>query len=437
MTTLTNLVRTLVLTLSIAQITTSVGLAEWQPHEVRQQNGKDPQIRLPAQFQMLTESWDRVVAVPYIVYMPEQDRLLMLANCDYPHRAFMLTSDDHGASWTAPYPALLDEDGKPAAIMEGAGLAGDMGTGLAYLGNGTALFYTGSGRQEKLVNCWFSRDYGKTWGDSVLLTAPSSSPKSWLIWDPPLVDRDPQTGKVTQLAQTSYQQTGTSQDSQAFLRFSPDEGQTWGRSIQVPQWRGVNEVALLRAGNGDLVAGCRTDVPPWSEEKMDHYEGLGTSVSTDDGQTWSTVNILYDHGRHHQSLVLMPDGDVVMTYVVRKGYVDSKDGFPQFGIEAIVSHDHGRTWDLDHKYILHAWVGNLKGENGWWPSSQSTSSRLLPDGSIITAFGTGYRIRTDEQAPRDVGLVRWRLNTEPVNTDRTIRDAAIDSDRRNIFDPSL
>ena len=127
-----------------------------------------------------------------------------------------------------------------------------------------------------------------------------------------------------------------------------------------------------------------------------------------------------------------------MIYVVRLGYVNTKDGFPQFGVEAIVSHDHGRTWDLDHKYILHAWVSNQKGENAWWPSSQATSSQLLPDGSIITAFGTGYRITTEEAppSPRDVGLVRWRLSTGPVNSDTTIRDAAIDSELRNLFDPS-
>ena len=438
MTMVGNLLERVALTISIVLIASSVGFAEWQPHEVRQQNGKDPQIRLPAQFQMLTESWNRVVAVPYIVYMPEKDRLLMLANCDYPHRAFFLTSDDRGASWTDPRPALVDKDGKPSAIV-GLGLAGDMGTGLGYLSNGKALFYIGSGRQNRLINCWFSRDYGKTWGDAVSLTAPSSSPKPWLIWDPPLTDRDPKTGKVIRLAQTSYQQSGTSQDSHAFIRFSTDEGQTWSKSIQVPQWHGVNEVTLVRAGNGDLVVGCRTDVPDWSEDKMDHYEGLGTSISKDNGRTWSTLNMLYDHGRHHQSLVLMPNGDIVMTYVVRLGYVDSKDGFPQFGIEAVVSHDHGLTWDLDHKYILHAWVGALKGPDRWWPSSQSTSSQLLPDGSIITAFGTGYRITTEEAppSPRDVGLVRWKLNTGPVNTDTTIRDAAFDSKLRNIFDPTL
>ncbi len=48
--------------------------------------------RLPAQFQIVTESWNRVVAVPYIIYMPEKDRLLMLVNCDYPHHAEVLFS---------------------------------------------------------------------------------------------------------------------------------------------------------------------------------------------------------------------------------------------------------------------------------------------------------------------------------------------------------
>ena len=431
----TNLLKTIALVLCALLINSTVGVADWHPHDVRQQNGRDPEIRLPARFQMLTESWNRVVATPYIVYMPEKDRLLMLVNCDYPHRAFMLTSDDQGASWTDPYPALVDETGKPPAFV-GEGLAGDMGTALAYLGNGKAVFYTCRDSRGGENNCWFSRDYGNTWGDSVSLAAPSSSPKPWSVWDPPLVDRNPKTGKVIRLAQTSYQQTGTSQDSQAFIHFSTDEGKTWSKSIQVPQWHGVNEVALLRAGNGDLVAGCRTDVPDWSKDKMDHYEGLGVSISKDDGHTWSAVNMLYNHGRHHQSFVLMPDGNIVMTYVVRLGYVDSEDGFRQFGIEAVVSHDHGRTWDLDHKYILHAWTGNQTGKIAWYPSSQQTSSKLLPDGSIITAFGTGYRI-SEEQAPRDVGLVRWRLNTEPVNTDTTIRDAPIDSDLRNIFDPSL
>jgi hypothetical protein len=50
------------------------------------------------------------------------------------------------------------------------------------------------------------------------------------------------------------------------------------------------------------------------------------------------VKKLYDWGRHHPSLLLMPNHDIVMTYVVRKGYVDMPDGYPQFGIEAVVSY---------------------------------------------------------------------------------------------------
>lgn len=55
------------------------------------------------------------------------------------------------------------------------------------------------------------------------------------------------------------------------------------------------------------------------------------------------------------------------------------------------------------------------------------------------AFGTGYRIQAGEdspQAPRNVALVSWRLNLEPVNTESTIRDAPFDSNLRNVFDPS-
>ena len=115
-------------------------------------NGTGGEIRLPAQFQMVTESWNRVVAVPYIIYMPEKDRLLMLVNCDYPHHAEVLFSDDRGASWSSPKPAFVGTDGKPVA---------GMGTSLCYLGEGNVLFY-GSAR-------WFSRDYGQTWKESVPL----------------------------------------------------------------------------------------------------------------------------------------------------------------------------------------------------------------------------------------------------------------------------
>ena len=118
-----------------------------------------------------------------------------------------------------------------------------------------------------------------------------------------------------------------------------------------------------------------------------------------------------------------------------KGYVDSPEGFPQFGVEALVSRDHGQTWDLDHRYILHHWVGHIKSARAWTPSSQATSTVLLPDGSFLTAFGTGYRCEPDKNIPQDLGLVQWKLSREPVSQDRRIRDAAADSNLHNVFDP--
>ena len=418
-----NLASAMILVMSVS----SVGSAEWQAHTVRQLNGRDEQVRLSARFQMITESWNRVVACPYMVYMPEKDRLLMLVGCDYPHRAFVLTSDDRGATWTVPRPARVGDDGKPSI---------GMGTALAYLGEGKLVFYADGIQAGGRPSRWFSTDYGRTWGDAVPL-APSSDNKAWRIWDPPLVDRHAETGRITRLAETGYAQSGT--NSQAFLRFSTDEGKTWGESVKVAQWEGTNEVHLFRAANGNLVAACRTDVPRRLKGKtLDHYEGLGVSISKDDGRTWSAVTRLYDYGRHHPSMVLMPNDDIVMTYVVRLGYVNGQYGFPQFGIEAIVSHDHGLTWDLDHRYLLHVWSGKRKGDTYWWPSSQATSSTLMPDGAILTAFGTGYRIEGGEnspQAPRDAGLVQWRRKTQPVNSETVIRDAPFDSRLRNVFDP--
>jgi hypothetical protein len=84
-----------------------------------------------------------------------------------------------------------------------------------------------------------------------------------------------------------------------------------------------------------------------------------------------------------------------------------------------VSRDNGQSWDVDRRYVLDAWVGNRKGPNGWWASCQATSTVLLPDGSLLTAFGTGYRSQPGPAGeenlprPRDVGLVLWRAGEYP------------------------
>ncbi len=356
---------------------------------------------LPAQFRILTESWNRLAAVPSMVFMPETDRLLMLLSCDTPIQGMVSFSDDLGTTWRTPeYIIQRDASGNP-----------DIGIccGLTYLGNGrAALMRTDS----KPPQIWFSDDYGQTWKDPIGDPPAFGGEQRRYCWDPFLVDTWRGTRRLAVAGHVERQGV-----FQAFIRFSTDEGRSWGEDMLVPQWSGVNEVALARAANGDMIAACRTCKPDRFTDRIDHYEGLGISLSSDDGSTWSDVDRFFDWGRHHPSLVVMPDGRVVMTYAVRLGYPDTDDGFKQFGVEAVTSGDNGRSWEVDKPYLLAKWPANRKGkvrsgDDYWWASPQATSTVLLPDGSLLTAFGTGYRSQPDKLhnfAPRDVGLVKWRL----------------------------
>ncbi len=306
----------------------------WHSTPVRQLNGGLGFIQIPARQQIVTESWKRVAAVPYIVYMPEKDRILMLVACDYPHQAMVLDSSDYGASWSAPRPVHVDATGKPDT---------GMATSLTYFGHGRLALATQS-------VIWFSNDFGQTWGER------SSFPKTskglvFNLWDPLFVDRQMGSGNLRRtlapgytVDQALFESSGGPGYSVGGIRTSPDSGRSWSELLEPQQWHGVNEVVLARAANGDLVAACRTDWPgEFRKANFDHYEGLAVSLSKTDGVTWSAPIRLYAWGRHHPSLVVLPDGKIVMTYVVRKGYPETPTGIPRFGIEAIVSADNGRS----------------------------------------------------------------------------------------------
>ena len=386
--------------------------SRWQGHDVRRINRARYDF-LDAERQVVTDGWARVVGMPYIVYMPERDRVLMVVYLDYgPCKPATLCSDDHGSTWSGA--RLVD-----TAVKRNPGF-GDTPTCLTYLGGGTVMF---SGVEKR----WVSRDFGETW-EGIPIPAGANG-KEWAgwQWDPYLVDRDEKTGAVKRLVETAYSHEGAEYPkqgyfSQAYLRSSTDEGATWNTEIAVPQWRGINEVSLCRAANGDIIACCRTDISAWfrdpghrlpGHEPPDLYSGFGISISKDDGMTWSEVKIVYDHGRHFASFVVLPDSRILMTYMVRIGYPVNVDGFPQYGIEAMLSDDHGATWDVEHRLILDAWTGNQRDENAWWASPQSTSSVLLPDGRVLTAYGRAYRCTPTADGkigpPRDIGLVRWRV----------------------------
>ncbi len=395
--------------------------ADWKAHVVQQTNGKATRIKLPAQIQIVTEQLNEITGVPYILYMPDKDLLLMTFHRGPEDQAALMTSSDRGATWTNLRWMGPDQNGNPQMGFQ---------TGLSYMGGGRVISSRG----------YMSEDYGQTW------TGYRPVPSGWkdkppYSWDPTLMDRDPKSGKVTRMTATDWRRAQADQEysSTASIFWSMDEGLTWSEPIEPPQWKGANEVALVRAKNGNLVAALRMDPPERFRGGIDHYCGLSTSISKDNGKTWSPLNRVYEWGRHHPCMVVMPSGEIVMSYVVRLGYKRADDGFPQFGVEAVVSRDNGKTWDLDHKYILSSWKGNHTGPDEWWASSQATSTVLLPDGSLLTAYGTGYRglpVPGGQYSPRDVGIVHWQLNHKGLNKTKTIQNAPWDSDLRNQFDPS-
>ena len=422
------LCRCMVCVLLVIVTSSGEAIAGWKDYRVRERNGDAGCFSISASFQILTETWERVVAVPYMVYMPEKNRLLMLVSCDYPHQAMILSSNDLGDHWSKPVYVHTGPDGNPDT---------GMGTALAYLGDGKVTLIAGQR--------WLSENYGVDW-ISLGQVPPAPDGQVWNIWDPLFVDRDKTTGKLLRLIETGYTMDTARWESgagpgysQAYIRTSTDGAHAWTPGVKVPEWYGVSEITMARAANGDLVAACRTDKPEDIDETMDHFEGLAVSISKDNGQNWSPLNRLFNWGRHHPSQVVMPDGKIVMTYVTRKGYTTSGDEYQRFGIEAVVSEDNGQSWDLDHRYLLRYWNANRLDDNNWWASSQATSTVLLPDGSLMTAFGTGYRSQPGAKGPRprDVGLIRWKLTHHVINSDSRIRNASYDSDIRNVFDPDV
>ena len=112
-----------------------------------------------------------------------------------------------------------------------------------------------------------------------------------------------------------------------------------------------------------------------------------------------------------------------MTYAV-----PDADGVARFGIEAIVSRDHGKTWDLDHRYLLVTWKGDASLKEAWRASGQRTGTVLLRDESLVTAFGAWYR---------NIVVVRWRLHDAKLSPSTRIAESAFDSKLRNVFDPAV
>ncbi len=321
-------------------------ITPWQPVVVRQ-NHPAPQ----------KPSYQEADGTTLMLFWPKYPRLAQLASgrlvlrvATGPEERFVLMfSDDDGQTWSQPLndPAPLTKRGQ-----------------LAPLGGNELMCYG--------PTIYFSQDGGQTWPESVEVPATKYG-KPWYAKGTILVEGDEVTAIQIVIAEQNKRIS--------VLHRSPDRGRTWQERVEVPFM--PSEGSLARASDGSLVAALRTsfceseDYFPTKGIPMlnDHWRGITTQRSTDNGQTWSEPYVLARYGHHHQELLPLNNGSLLMTYHGRIGELDGKT---YHGIEGVLSHDHGQTWDWQNRFIIFRW---LPGEGVHSPISVQ-----LADGRILTVF---------------------------------------------------
>ena len=304
-------------------------------------------------------------------------------------------SSDRGATWS-DWLLIPEAEGRPM--------------GLAYLGQGNLTWQSWPTR-------YYSSDYGRTWPTRIPVP-PAVEGGTWGVEGNPLVEQE-ESGDVV-LAETGYSgiEGWPASPTIDYIRWSRDGGRTWTPAINPPEWlwedtyegrtysRGVSEGSLVRADNGWLVAALRTDMPArWIPSSNDNYEGAGVSLSQDNGQTWSPLQMLHRGGRMHMHFVKQENGDLVMIYVMRQDIAPEGVHYASYrrGCGALVSQDQGQTWDLSREYRLHEfdYATGLEGPHEGISALACghTCSTRLDDGRILTAYG--------HYISNGIALIRW------------------------------
>ena len=277
---------------------------------------------------------------------------------------------------------------------------------LAYSGNGELSFRTSWAPDGDYR--LYSKDYGRTWSERVKLDPAPNGSKIGSEGNM-LIDYD-ETGKAVLMAETG-QTTSPQTDSEhrcfGCIRWSRDAGRSWENFSWPKEWvwqdtyegktyqRGAGEGALVRAENGWIVAAMRTDMPiRYVPLHHDNFEGIAVSISKDEGKSWSDLNFLFGPGRMHANLLRLANGDLLMTMVKRMDLKDNgRLASYRHGCEAVISHDNGLSWDVEHMYVLDEFSGigipPEKKKHQVWRRAMCGHlfSILLDDGRVLTTYG--------------------------------------------------
>lgn len=336
--------------------------------------------------------------LPFMVFIPEQNKIVYTFGAGYPWKLKVLESTDNGRTYTE---SSFGNHPRGSCV------------GLTYYGNGVMTSENGHAR---------STDYGKSWKWTEYVHEPrfSGLPTGWAA-DYVFPDSNGKHILSAFYVNRHFQYPEAKQIS--ILKESFDGGETWSDYRGIPEFYGANEVAFCDNAKGEIIAAIRaTTLMAPSNDQSDRLE---VAISKDGGKSWSAPKVVAGNGRHHPTMVRLPDGRIVMSYVVRSGYRSDKKGY-HYGIEAVISHDGGYTWDTDHRYILAEWAhdGKVKdvvtGQNAYmeqfYMAPQTTGMLYLPQSDeILTTYMTAGNLAEKNGRityPRECVIVRWK----PLNT---------------------
>jgi len=405
----------------------SVFLDPWKPHRIKQGDGKGGWVWRDAEYARikLAGGYGGVMGLARM----ENDHVALVSAWGRRvegkkiERPVLAISKDGGRTWG------------DFIVVPNASLPVHRATSLTHLGQGKLVFQAGGSPPPRRH---FSSDYGKTWQyvdePNKRLTPVGETKHPTQGWTAAgegnqLVDRD-SNGSAVRIAEFGSNRYLIEQgpdpwrtrDVSGKIAWSSDGGRTWTDEVEPPEWhhevkfngkihrRGFVEGSFARAANGWIVAGLRTDIPPqyfYDPPARDNFCGTAVSVSKDDGRTWTKPQIFFEAGRHHANVQLLPNGDMLMTFIVRIDIQDGQLASFKHGCEAMVSHDNGLTWDTSRKYVLDQFEqGHNSGYNqdnkyqGYECVAGHIATTALSDGTILTSYG-------NYQIPGMV-LIRWK-----------------------------
>lgn len=381
----------------------------WKSHTLRQGDGRGGWVIRSVDYQMLqdpnrwhTNAFGRAYLQFRVLAQMDNGELILIGVWNPSGRygewtnqevTVVAFSKDRGSTWSE--------------LRQIAG-AHDRPDMIADLGGGRITFQCADAS-------YFSGDYGRSWPQKIS-TQRAANGALYSTEGNPLVECDKE-GRVLRIAAIGYNFRGEKWHpkrwTSSFIRWSYDGGRTWRDESEPEAWRwtdthqgetyqrGCSEGSLVRAKNGWLVAALRTDMPAryLMEPHTDSQEGLGVSVSKDDGNTWSPIERLFEAGRHHQKLLALPNGKIVMSLTVRADVRGGELLSYRRGCEAIVSRDNGLTWDLDRTIILDEYQ-HFDGNDPFQGACGHVNSLLLNDGYILTGH--------NNYLTKGISLIRWR-----------------------------